>query len=470
MRRFAIFALFILLPMLMVHVKLPVQANTGVPQGPPFVRDQLLIRFQADAEVRDIAALYAKYGLVEKDNLAAGSADDGPKIRLLEVKRPEHRSDLAGLIWELEQEAHVGYSELNYLLSLALSPDDADLDKLWGLHNTGQTGGTPDADIDAPEAWDLTTGSAAMIVGVIDTGVDYSHDDLAPNMWSNPGEIAGNGIDDDGNGYIDDIHGVNVIAGNGDPMDDHGHGTHVAGTIGAKGDNQIGVVGVNHTVRILACKFLNAQGGGNIAGAVKCFNYFNYMKDVLGHNVVVTNNSWGGVGFSQSLMDAMGGLDQPGMAPILHAAAAGNSNNNNDASPQYPSGFDLENIIAVGATDDRDFYVSFSSYGATRVDLAGPGVSILSTVPSGTCSMCTSSGYLSASGTSMATPHVAGAAALVWSAFPGLTADEVKQRLLSAVDYIGDKGGNAAKPTLTNGRLNLFSSPGGRHNTTGDSS
>ena len=434
----------------------PPTAATAEPDV-PFVPGELIVSFSAQAGAQEIKAVYDRHLLVEKDDLdrvAAVPAQQRQRLAVVPTKAAQSTQDLAKETKArrdaLKTEAGVQYAELNYIVHKQVTPDDPQFGQLWGLHNAGQTGGTADADIDAPEAWGITTGSASVIVGIIDTGVNYAHPDLAPNMWVNPGEIPGNGVDDDGNGYVDDVHGINAITNSGDPMDDEGHGSHVAGTIGARGNNAVGVAGVNWTVRVAGCKFLDANGSGTTADAIKCFKYFNRLKHVQGRNVVVTNNSWGGGGFSQALKDAMAGLDQPGMAPILHAVAAGNSSNNNDVSPEYPGADDLENIIAVAATDHNDRYASFSSYGATTVDVAAPGVSILST--------SLGSGYVSLSGTSMATPHVAGAVALVASAFPGLSAAQFKQRILAGVDAIGQLSGNSAKPTLTNGRINLFKS------------
>ncbi|MCB0085755.1 MAG: S8 family serine peptidase, partial [Caldilineaceae bacterium] len=229
----------------------------------------------------------------------------------------------------------------------------------------------------------------------------------------------------------------------GEIMDDYGHGTHGAGTIGAIGNNSTGVVGVNWNVRIVACKFLSASGGGTTANAVKCFQYVNKLKE-QGVNVVATNNSWGGGSASQALYEAMAGPPS-----IIHVCAAGNSNTDRI---QYPAAYDLDNIISVAATDHEDLYASFSNYGADWVDLAAPGVDTYSTVPDGNCAMCDSSGYNLASGTSMATPHVTGAVALVFSKYKELSNEQVKQRLLSGADQLPEQ----SKKTLTNGRLNLL--------------
>jgi hypothetical protein len=318
------------------------------------------------------------------------------------------------------------------------APNDSDYAKLWGLKNSGQTGGTSGCDIKAEDAWEYTTGSKNVIVAVIDTGVDYNHPDLSANMWMNPGEIPGNGVDDDENGFIDDVYGWNFITGapNGDPMDDNGHGTHCAGTIGGVGNNGQGVAGVNWNVKIMALKFLAADGGGSTADAIGCVDYAVQM------GAKFTSNSWGGGGFSQALYDA---IKASGDAGMLFVAAAGNSGSDNDVSPHYPSSFDLDNIIAVAATDHNDEIASFSCYGATSVDIGAPGVDIYSTYPTAFGS------YDTLSGTSMATPHVAGAVALIYAADPTLTADKVKSLLLEYADPVPSLAGKC----VTGARLNI---------------
>uniref|UniRef100_A0A832I5Z7 Choice-of-anchor D domain-containing protein n=1 Tax=Eiseniibacteriota bacterium TaxID=2212470 RepID=A0A832I5Z7_UNCEI len=329
----------------------------------------------------------------------------------------------------------IEYIEPNYEVSIDLVPNDVRFPELYGLRNTGQTGGTPGADIRAVNAWDLFTGDPNLKIGVIDTGVDYNHEDLAANAWTNPGEIPGNGLDDDGNGYVDDVHGYDFVNNDGDPMDDNGHGSHCAGTIAGVGNNSLGVVGVAWRASIVGIKFLSASGSGSTANAVRGVEY------AITVGCRLTSNSWGGGGFSQALLDA---INAAGAADQLFIAAAGNSSVNTDVSPHYPSSYNTPYVIAVAATDHNDNLASFSNYGATTVDLAAPGVNILSAQPGG--------GYRLLSGTSMATPHVAGAVALARGRFPSAGALQIKQLLLNAVDVKASLQGKV----LTNGRLNAF--------------
>ena len=322
-------------------------------------------------------------------------------------------------------------------------PNDPMLSSLWGLQQSSNV------DIDAPQAWELTNGSDDVVVAVVDTGVDYTHPDLRDNMWVNPGEVPDNGLDDDGNGIVDDVHGARYIdisyepnppsgyAHPGDPMDNHYHGTHVAGTIGARGNNALGVVGVNWRVKIMALKFLNAYGG-TTWGAISALSYVLDMKR-RGVNVVVTNNSWGGGGFSQDLVNV---IAQHRDNQILFAAAAGNSGANADINPMYPAAYSLENIISVAALAQSGSLASFSNYGVSSVDLAAPGVGTWSTSPGG--------GYRSLSGTSMATPHVAGAAALLAGLRPDLSWSELKNVLLDSAAYRAELDGKVAGARFLN--------------------
>ncbi len=329
----------------------------------------------------------------------------------------------------------IEYIEPNYILHAEnIAPDDPFFHQLWGLHNTGQRGGTADADIDAPEAWEIAAGNG-VIIGVIDTGVDWLHEDLSANIWTNTGEIPNNNIDDDGNGYVDDVRGWDFVNNDNNPMDDHGHGTHVSGTIAGVGDNGIGVTGVCWAARIMPLKFIGADGMGTTADAIDAIEYATMMGAKL------TSNSWGGVAYSSALREA---IEASGDAGMLFIAAAGNDGLFTDFRSHYPSGYDLGNIISVAATDHNDNLASFSNYGATSVDLAAPGVDILSTLPNDS--------YGSKDGTSMATPHVSGVAGLLWSVYPELSHLEIRDRILAAVDSLPSLSGK----TVTGGRLNAF--------------
>jgi subtilisin family serine protease len=328
----------------------------------------------------------------------------------------------------------VQFIEPNYIVSIVRTPNDPLFPQLWGLNNTGQTGGLPGADISATEAWETTTGTTDVVVGIIDTGIDYTHPDLAANIYTNPGEIPGNNIDDDANGFVDDVRGWDFINHDNDPMDDHGHGTHVAGTVGAVGNNGVGVAGVNWTVRLMPLKFLSSGGSGTTADAISAIEYATQA------GVNVMSNSWGGGGFSEALRLA---IQDANAAGILFVAAAGNESNNNDLFPAYPASYDVPNVIAVAATNHNDQIANFSNFGATSVDLAAPGVDILSTLPGGN--------YGQFSGTSMATPHVSGALALLLSRFPGMTVAAAKALVINSVDQLPSLNGLV----LSGGRLNV---------------
>ncbi|MFQ5810325.1 MAG: S8 family serine peptidase, partial [Armatimonadota bacterium] len=406
--------------------------------GQAYVPGEVLVKFQPGTPA---AAVAKAHGGVGGQTIKTFGRIDVQHVRV------GKGLSVSAAVQAYQRNPNVVYAEPNYLLYADVTPNDTYFGELWGLHNTGQAGGTPDADLDAPEAWDIATEardpgtSDLLIVAVIDTGTDYTHPDLAANMWVNSADPPGGG-DNDGNGYVDDVHGINAITGSGDPWDDHGHGTHTAGTVGAVGNNGTGVTGVSWRVRIMALKFLTASGYGDTADAVECIQYVTAMK-LRGEPIVAMSNSWGGGGYSQALYDA---IDAAGDQEILFVAAAGNSGRNTDRSPHYPSSYDLPEIISVAASDHNDKLAREpgwgSNYGRGSVDLAAPGVNILSTIPGG---------YAYASGTSMATPHVSGAAALVRAKLGG-DALGTKDRLLATVDPLGGKDG---KRLLSGGRLNL---------------
>jgi subtilisin family serine protease len=324
-------------------------------------------------------------------------------------------------------------AEPDFIVHINRTPNDPRfLDgSLWGLHQGN------DVDVDAPEAWDVRTSAASVVVAVIDTGVRYTHQDLAANMWRNTREIPGNGRDDDNNGVIDDIFGLDACNNDGDPNDDHGHGTHCAGTIGAVGNNGIGITGVAWQVRLMALKFLSAGGSGASSDAIRCIDY------ARSNGAKIMSNSWGGGGPSASLLAS---IERARGAGILFVAAAGNDyGRNTDSSPNYPSSYASDNIVSVAATDSSDRLASFSNFGPTSVDLGAPGVGILSSVAS------SDSAYESYSGTSMATPHVAGALAVLAAQFPQDNHSALIRRLLSATDPNPSLRGR----TVSGGRLNL---------------
>ena len=324
----------------------------------------------------------------------------------------------------LDRSPDVRWAQRNRYVSLnATAPDDPLFAQDWGLDNSGQTvqgvTGTADADIDAPEAWDQTTGSSDVVVAVVDTGVDYTHGDLAANIWTNPGETGGgkesNGIDDDGNGYADDWRGWNFGLGTNDPIDAVGHGTHVAGTIGAVGDNGTGVAGVSWNVRIMPLRVADANVALSDAAVASAFAYAGRM------GAKVVNASLGGTYTSSAELAALNGAPN-----TLFVVSAGNSNQNIKTTPVSPCTLPAANIICVGATGPTDARASFSNYAPTQVDIAAPGVNILSTLPGDQY------GYYN--GTSMASPHVAGVAALVFAAYPTRSVAAVEAAVLNGAD------------------------------------
>jgi subtilisin family serine protease/PKD repeat protein len=404
--------------------------------------DELLVKFKPGVVAREAESIARGQGALEVHEFRRPRRLQAAPIDAWRLIRLGKGADLRKVRAALLRNPRVEAVEYNDEVRVALTPNDPRYPELWGLNNIGQTGGRVDADLDAPEAWDVQTGSQNVVVAVIDTGVDYTHPDLAANIWTNPGEIPGNGIDDDGNGYVDDVHGYDFCNADNDPRDDHGHGTHVAGTIAAVGNNGVGVTGVSWSARIMAVKFLCAGGSGTTSAAISAVLYAADM------DAKVMNNSWGGGGFNTALLDAITTADQAG---ALFVAAAGNNGADNDLTPHYPSSYEAPNVLAVAATDLNDARAFFSNYGATSVHLGAPGASILSSVPPAGDPCCSDpSGYKLLNGTSMATPHVSGAAALAFAQFPGITHHQAKLRLMSGADPVPALAGI----TVTGGRLN----------------
>jgi subtilisin family serine protease len=401
---------------------------------PAYVPDEILVKLKSEPTVTQTQSMIKSYGALAIRNLVQPDPNINSPVERWQILKFEPGSDVEEWQELLNNDSRVEVAEVNHKISINFLPNDPSFGSLWGLNNTGSNGGKRDADIDAPEAWDTQKGNKDVVVAVIDTGVDYNHPDLASNMWKNAGEIPGNLVDDDRNGHIDDVYGFDWVNEDGDPMDDESHGTHVAGTIGAVGNNNRGVVGVSPNVSIMSLKFLGSNGRGNSADAAQAIIYAaNMGADII-------NASYGGPRSSKLQRDAIDYASQKG---VLFVAAAGNETKNNDGFSNYPSNYNLPNVIAIAATDDNDKLARFSNYGHKTVDLGAPGVSILSTIPNNR--------YGSKSGTSMASPHVAGAAALVLAENPNLSVTELKKTLLDNTDSITSLQGK----TVTGGRLNV---------------
>ena len=414
-------------PPLEIVNTLPVDPLTGA----EYIPGSMMLKFDSTATETEILAFAQSQGAIAVENLFEQETNGDGQWKVLQFAPDQ---DLVEVRAVASQESIVAGVELDYKLTISNISRDSMTNSLWGLNNSGQTGGLADADIDLPEAWRTQTGSKAITVAVIDTGGDYRHPDLAANTWRNQGEIFGNGRDDDRNGFVDDVHGYDFVNRDGDPMDDQGHGTHVAGTIGAVGNNNRGVVGVNQNVSLMHLKFLDSQGNGSTINAIRSVDYATRM----GADVI--NASFGGGGYSQAMF---GALSRANNAGVLFVAAAGNEGNNNDFRPSFPANYDLPNVISVAATDHRDRLAGFSNFGRNSVDIGAPGVNILSTLPGNR--------YDSFSGTSMAAPHVAGAAALLLAENSNQTPNQVKNLLMRTADPVTSLQGR----TVTGGRLNV---------------
>ncbi|PLX93926.1 MAG: hypothetical protein C0621_06540 [Desulfuromonas sp.] len=441
-----------------------------------YVEDELLVGIEPTAIAtraaagEDLAATLIRgahemrrYVFPKRPAGAQAAAGEGASTTTLRLKLPPGLS-VEEAIAGLSDRSEVLYAEPNYYAHKALTPRDTYFDQQWGLHNTGQTTtgylasgtaitriGIAGDDIDAVSAWESTTGSQNIIVATIDSGADLTHPDLVNSLWINPGEIAGNGVDDDGNGYTDDMHGWNFVT-SGSPNDDDedGHGTHVAGIIAAEGDNQLGISGVNWQVRLMPLKFLNALGLGSIADAAEAIYY------AVDNGATIINASYTYTGSQTVEQNAIMYAREAG---VLVVAAAGNMGVDNDVTPYFPASYTYENIISVAASDPSDKLGTWggagSNYGRYSVDLAAPGVNIYSTVRQALTGTGKDrdgvAGYEFMTGTSMASPHVSGAAALVWAAHPDYTAMQVKIALMMTVD----KSSEFDEKMVAGGRLNV---------------
>jgi subtilisin family serine protease len=408
-----------------------------------YVPDEVLVILADDVNTNS-ADIEAVVGGVVKKQFPVVSARKDKRVheqisnhkKILHVKLPAGKSVSQAITEQkAKKDPRVLRVEPNYKVRALGVPNDPYFSTLWAMRNTGQSGGTANADIDAVSAWDITTGSDDVVVAVIDTGIDHRHPDISANIWTNSGEIPGNGIDDDHNGYIDDVHGYNFVGNDGNSLDLHGHGTHCAGTIGGAGNNGVGVTGVNWRGKIMACRFLDENGSGSVADAIDAINY------AVENGAKILSNSWGGGPYTAALAAAITNAKNNG---VLFVAAAGNDSVDCDSSPHYPSGYDISNVIAVAATDNTDSLAYFSNYGHNTVHLGAPGVNIRSTV--------LNNGYAYYSGTSMATPHVSGVAALLLAYNPSMSVNEMKSRLIWTGDPINALDGK----TISGRRLNAY--------------
>ncbi|MBI5676548.1 MAG: S8 family serine peptidase [Nitrospirae bacterium] len=324
-----------------------------------YMPGELLVKFRDGTSAITAEGLHSSINAVRKKVLK--------EIRVHQIKLPESVT-VTEAVEHYQHDPNVEYAEPNYIIHKAAVPSDQYFNNLWGLNNTGQNGGVSDADIDAPEAWDITTGSHDVIIAVIDTGIASGHPDLSGNIWRNAGESnCADDIDNDGNGYIDDCNGWDFIGNDNDPSDYDGHGTHVSGTIAAQGNNSIGIAGIMWDAQIMPLRILGVSGSGTIADAASAILYAN----AKGARII--NNSWGGSGYSQVLKDAVDASN------ALVVCAAGNNGTDNDALPFYPASYTSSNIISVAASDNNDMLAFFSNYGINSVDIAAPGVNIYST-------------------------------------------------------------------------------------------
>ncbi|MDP9765632.1 S8 family peptidase [Deinococcus enclensis] len=427
------------------EAQIPAGEPTAVsPATPEFVEGEVLVQLQSGLSAQGLTAL-SGLGVQSLETLAV--TNGAPLLRM----QISDGASVQAKIGQLQASGMVRFAEPNWVYHHQATASDSYFTNgtLWGMYGDASSPANAYGS-QAAEAWARgNVGSDGVYVGIIDEGYQFDHPDLKNNAWTNPYDPV-NGVDDDGNGYVDDTRGWDFANGDNSVYDggtrgsQDSHGTHVAGTIGGTA-NDGGVVGVNHNVTFISGKFLGRRGG-TTANAIKAVDYFTDLKTRHGMNIVATNNSWGGGGYSQALYDA---VVRAAKANILFIAAAGNSGTNNDTTASYPSNYDTtasagyDSVIAVAAIDKAGALASFSQYGAKSVDLGAPGVAIMSSVPY--------NGYSSYNGTSMATPHVTGGAALYAASHPGATAKQIRDAILGSVVATNSLNGK----TVTGGRLNV---------------
>ncbi len=426
-------------------------------QSGNYIADEIIVKFKQDTNEHVWSELRTKIQAQQKTGISTGKVQTWKISQNPLFIKGQYIQNTQDYIAYLNQQPSVAYAEPNYIINTLNTPNDPQIDQLWGIQNKGQTGGLVGADMRAFEAWDIRHNATAMPIAILDTGIDWKHEDLIENIWQNLGEDADgdgrilewngtewifdpgdeNGIDDDGNGYIDDFIGWDFVNNDNNPYDDNRHGTHVAGIAGARGNNGIGTTGIAWEAQLVALKVFDANGSGSMDKVIAALEY------AIRQDIKITNNSWGTTAYSQALHDKISDTQNAGQ---LFIAAAGNNATDNDIlfGNIYPASYEHDNIISVAATNQFDQKANFSNYGVTSIDIGTPGRGIYSTLPGN------SYGYLY--GTSMAAPYLAGATALLWSEANALTPTQLKDLIISTAQPLPDLQGKS----VSGGRLDLF--------------